>query len=130
MTISITPFPCDGKCGAWDAPFSTEEAEKVRAFHKTLDGYAKTPLRNLAETAKILGLKGLYVKDESYRFGLNAFKGLGGSYALAKVLAEKTGKAMDDLTSIARGTYTFVTRPMATMGGALPGPPSALDRRQ
>ena len=102
MTITMTSYSSDGKCGTWDAPFSTEEAEKVRTFHKTLDGYAKTPLRNLAKTAKILGLKGLYVKDESYRFGLNAFKGLGGSYALAKVLAEKTGKAMDDLTSIAR----------------------------
>ena len=109
MTITMTSYSSDGKCGTWDAPFSTEEAEKVRTFHKTLDGYAKTPLRNLAKTAKILGLKGLYVKDESYRFGLNAFKGLGGSYALAKVLAEKTGKAMDDLTSIARGTFTFVT---------------------
>ena len=59
MTITMTSYSSDGKCGTWDAPFSTEEAEKVRTFHKTLDGYAKTPLRNLAKTAKILGLKGL-----------------------------------------------------------------------
>ena len=30
--------------------------------------------------AQELGVKGIYVKDESYRFGLNAFKVLGGSY--------------------------------------------------
>ena len=31
-----------------------------------------------------LGLNSLYVKDESYRFGLNAFKVLGGSYSKLK----------------------------------------------
>ena len=92
MTITMTSYSSDGKCGTWDAPFSTEEAEKVRTFHKTLDGYAKTPLRNLAKTAKILGLKGLYVKDESYRFGLNAFKGLAEAMPLLKSLRKRREK--------------------------------------
>lgn len=54
----------------------------VRAFHKTLPGYAPTPLVALPTLAKELGVKGIYLKDESKRFGLNAFKALGASYAI------------------------------------------------
>ena len=49
--------------------------------------YAPTPLAALPETAASLGLGSIYVKDESYRFGLNAFKVLGGSYAIGNYLA-------------------------------------------
>lgn len=42
--------------------------------------------------AKYLGLRTVKVKDESYRFGLNAFKVLGGSYSMAKYIATKNGK--------------------------------------
>ncbi len=41
----------------------------------------------MKNTAQTLGLATLYVKDESYRFGLNAFKVLGGSYAIGRYLA-------------------------------------------
>ena len=37
------------------------------------------------------------LKDESYRFGLNAFKVLGGSFAMAKYLAQKLGKDISEL---------------------------------
>jgi hypothetical protein len=47
--------------------------------------------------ADFLGLKEIYIKDESYRFGLNAFKVLGGSFAIAKYIAEKTGKDVSEL---------------------------------
>ena len=47
--------------------------------------------------ASYLGVKEVYVKDESYRFGLNAFKVLGGSYAMAKYVAQQTGKAVEDV---------------------------------
>ena len=39
----------------------------------------------------------MYVKDESYRFGLNAFKVLGGSYAIGHYLAEKLGKEISEV---------------------------------
>lgn len=55
MTITMTSYSSDGKCGTWDAPFSTEEAEKVRTFHKTLDGYAKTPAEKPRKNGKNLG---------------------------------------------------------------------------
>ena len=40
----------------------------------------------------------LCVKDESYRFGLNAFKVLGGSFAMANYIADETGKDVADCT--------------------------------
>ena len=45
-----------------------------------------------------LGLGGLFVKDESYRFGLNAFKVLGGSFAMAKYIAKEMGKDVSEMT--------------------------------
>jgi diaminopropionate ammonia-lyase len=48
--------------------------------------------------AKRLGVKGIYVKDESHRFGLNAFKVLGGSYAMAKYIAGLTGRDVSERT--------------------------------
>ncbi len=79
------------------ALLSTEEAKKVRAFHESFPQYQKTPLAKLDQMATHLGVKNVFVKDESYRFGLNAFKVLGGSYAMAKYIAEKTGKDISQL---------------------------------
>ncbi|WP_010259931.1 diaminopropionate ammonia-lyase [Treponema primitia] len=69
------------------ALMSGAEAEKALAFHRSIPHYAETPLVNLKNLAARLGIKGLYLKDESYRFGLNAFKVLGGSYAIARHVA-------------------------------------------
>lgn len=71
---------------------SLEEVKKARAFHESIPQYKKTPLANLEKMAEELGLAKVCVKDESYRFGLNAFKVLGGSYAIAKYIAQKCGK--------------------------------------
>lgn len=58
----------------------------ARAFHAALPGYAPTPLYALPGLASRLGIGALYVKDEAPRFGLNAFKGLGASYAIHELL--------------------------------------------
>ena len=55
-------------------------------FHKTLSEYKPTPLIELPNLSKKLGVKNIYVKDESKRFKLNAFKGLGASYAISQSL--------------------------------------------
>ena len=68
----------------------TIAADTLR-FHKSLPGYAPAPLVSLVEKAAAHGIKDLYCKDESHRFGLNAFKGLGGSYAMFRILCEKLG---------------------------------------
>lgn len=109
MSVRMIPFSSDKKAGICDALFSVQEAEKAVAFHRSLHGYEATPLRHLKNLSKVLNISGLYVKDESRRFGLNAFKGLGGSYALAKVMAEKTGMGLEDVSKVPAGTFTFVT---------------------
>ncbi len=80
------------------ALMAPEQIEGVRAFHRSFPQYTVTPLANLKGMAERLGLGGLYVKDESYRFGLNAFKVLGGSFAMARYIAEKTGKPFEEMT--------------------------------
>ncbi|MGI6722530.1 MAG: diaminopropionate ammonia-lyase [Anaerovoracaceae bacterium] len=76
---------------------SREAAEKVRKFHRSFPEYSVTPLQSLPETAQAIGVSRLYVKDESYRFGLNAFKVLGASYAMGNVLAQRLGVDISDL---------------------------------
>ncbi|MEC6907401.1 diaminopropionate ammonia-lyase [Photobacterium piscicola] len=68
--------------------FTQKIAQETRAFHQQIEGYSPTPLVSLPHLAAYLGVKAILVKDESKRFGLNAFKVLGGSYALGRVLAE------------------------------------------
>jgi diaminopropionate ammonia-lyase len=43
-------------------------------------------------------VKDIFIKDESFRFGLNAFKVLGGSYAIAKYIAQRLGKDIGELS--------------------------------
>ena len=58
---------------------------EVLDFHQLL-GNKTTPLIHLPHLAKKLGIKNIIVKDESQRLGLNSFKALGASYAMAKQL--------------------------------------------
>ena len=76
---------------------SEKEISKVRDFHASFPQYKETPLVALDQLSKYLGLGGIYIKDESYRFGLNAFKVLGGSFAMAKYMADKLGKDISEL---------------------------------
>ena len=76
---------------------SLENVAKARAFHQSFPQYSKTPLAKLDHMAEYLGLGGLFVKDESYRFGLNAFKVLGGSFAMANYIAKQTHRDVSQL---------------------------------
>lgn len=102
----------------WLSVMSPENVAMARRFHQSFPQYDVTPLVPLDGMAAQLGLSGLYVKDESYRFGLNAFKVLGGSFSMARYIAKETGKPLsevdyDYLTSdeLARdfGQATFFT---------------------
>ncbi len=71
---------------------------EVKNFHESFDEYKQTPLIRLDEMAKFLGISEFFVKDESFRFGLNAFKVLGASYAIGKILAQKLGKDISEVS--------------------------------
>lgn len=95
-----------------------EQAEHTRRFHSGLPGYQPTPLVERKALAEKLGVGNIWVKDESHRFGLNAFKALGGSYAMGRYLSKKLGKPLEELTfeqlcaqpaRRALGEITFVT---------------------
>lgn len=75
-----------------------EVADKVQRFHQSIPGYAETPLQELKSLAAALGVGNIFIKDESPRFGLKAFKCLGGSYAMAQLLGEKLGLADEEIT--------------------------------
>ena len=80
------------------ASFSHNELVKALNFHRTIPGYEPTPLYTLPALSQKLGIKKIYLKDESQRFGLKAFKVLGGAYAMACHIAELLGKEIDELS--------------------------------
>ena len=102
----------------WDSDFfSFLEKYDILDFHKSLQGYEPTPCVALENLANKLGVKKIYVKDESKRFGLNAFKALGASYAIFRFLKKEwEGKYDDEFNSTSfqdtetinkLGSYTF-----------------------
>lgn len=77
--------------------FGREQAAQARAYHRSFPQYAQTPLVSLPAMAARLGVGGIFVKDESKRFGLNAFKVLGGSYAIGRHIAARAGLAAEKM---------------------------------
>ena len=86
-----------------------------------------------------MGLGNIYIKDESYRFGLNAFKVLGGSYAIGNYLAKRLGKSITEMPyeklvsgEIKRelGDITFVTATDGNHGRELPGQQNSFGRNR
>ncbi|MBR4907649.1 MAG: diaminopropionate ammonia-lyase [Acidaminococcaceae bacterium] len=78
-------------CAASYPRFDESVAADTLRFHKGIPAYRPTNLISLQERAAVQHVQGIYCKDESSRFGLNAFKGLGGSYAMFRILCEKLG---------------------------------------
>lgn len=76
---------------------SVENVAKALHFHRSIPQYSVTPLVELKHLAEYLGVQNIYIKDESYRFGLNAFKVLGGSFAIGQYIAKQLGKDIDEL---------------------------------
>lgn len=70
----------------------------ARQFHRQLDGYRMSPLKNLASLAAMIGVGGIWVKDESERLALNSFKVLGGSFALYQFLRKQLNIRDRELT--------------------------------
>lgn len=64
-----------------------------RGVHRRLPGYAPTPLRSLPTVASRLGLGGVWLKDESRRLGLPAYKVLGAAWATYRALTARLGSA-------------------------------------
>lgn len=86
---------------------------EVRGFHAALPGYAPTPLTELPALAAELGVGRVFVKDESCRLGLPAFKALGATWAVHRILAERATGGGDP------GPVTLVTATDGNHGRAV-----------
>ena len=62
--------------------------DDISECHRSFAQYHPIPLLSLSTLAKKLKLGSILVKDEAHRFGLNAFKVLGASYAIYCFLKE------------------------------------------
>ncbi|MEV8414959.1 diaminopropionate ammonia-lyase [Streptomyces niveus] len=86
---------------------------EVRDFHAALPGHSSTPLTELPQLAAELGVGRVFVKDESSRLGLPAFKALGASWAVHRVLAERAASGEEP------GPVTLVTATDGNHGRAV-----------
>lgn len=77
-------------------PLST--AQEAIAFHKTIPGYSVTPLVSLKKLSAKIGVKDIWVKDESKRLELGSFKVVGGSFAVYRLIQKKLGMEGKQLT--------------------------------
>jgi diaminopropionate ammonia-lyase len=68
---------------------------RVLAFHRTLPGYAPTPLVEAPLIAETLGVARVWVKDESARLGMPSFKILGASWATFRAVCSLLGRVSD-----------------------------------
>src|SRR5260370_583520 len=86
----------------------------VQAFHAGLPGYAPTPLAEVPALAAGLGVGRVFVKDESARLGLPAFKVLGASWAVHQVLSRRPAGGEVVLVTATDGNHG---RALARMAG-------------
>jgi diaminopropionate ammonia-lyase len=71
------------------AAYSYASTANVRKLHESILGYKPTELVSLKTFAEQGGIRAMLVKDESTRFGEQAFKPLGGVYAMFRVICEQ-----------------------------------------
>jgi diaminopropionate ammonia-lyase len=87
----VANWYCNPTARQWS---SSVDVRTAREFHRTLPGYAPTPLVDLPALAGELRVARVLVKDESARLGLPAFKVLGASWACTQVLERHPGAAL------------------------------------
>jgi diaminopropionate ammonia-lyase len=89
----------------------------VLDFHRSLPGYTPTRLAALPDLAPAFGVAGVYAKDESNRFGLPAFKALGASWAIHRVLRERTPAGPLTIVTATDGNHGRAVARFARLSG-------------
>ena len=118
MEMVWNPFKEEGVHSDLLEHFTPGVMERPAKFHRSVPEYAATPLVHLNGLAQQLGVANIYTKDESERFGLNAFKGLGGIYVMAEYFRRYEGLELDDYAELLERlkTHSGVTFATATDG--------------
>ena len=94
----------------------TRPGPDVLGFHESLPGYVPTRLVDVPALADELGVSRVFVKEESSRLGLPAFKVLGASYAISRALSARLGHDDALPLDVLRGRAP-ATRLIATTDG-------------
>jgi diaminopropionate ammonia-lyase len=100
---------------AWSC--APAHAAGARAFHAGLPGYRPTPLTEVPAIASELGVGRAFVKDESARMGLAAFKVLGASWAVHQVLSRRSEAGPVTLVAATDGNHGRALAWMARLRG-------------
>lgn len=87
------------------APFSAAELAAVAAYRASHPRLAPTPLRKAKSLARALGVKNLYLKDETARDTLPSFKGLGAGFAIAHLCARGSLREGDTVVCASEGNH-------------------------
>ncbi len=99
--------------GAAETILNEKGFQTAKAEITTWPGYAETRLVSLNKYAEKLGVKAIYYKDESTRFGLDSFKALGGAYAVCRLLLNKIKEATGaeaTTKDLLAGTYKDIVK--------------------
>ncbi len=83
-------------------------------FHRSLAGYAPTPLHAAPDLARAWGVGEVWLKDETERLGLPAFKVMGASWAAQRAVQEFS--AMELVTATAGNHGRAVARVARLLG--------------
>ena len=78
--------------------FPVSVAREARKFHRQIPGYKMTPLEALPNLAHMIGVGGIYIKDEAQRLELNSFKVMGGSFAIYRFMKKLLGMEDQELS--------------------------------
>lgn len=78
--------------------FPLECGRDARKFHRQIPGYNMTPLVALPNLAQLMGVGGVYIKNEAERLNMNSFKVMGGSYAIYRLVKQLLGREDEDLS--------------------------------
>ncbi|KAJ3938785.1 uncharacterized protein N0V96_010889 [Colletotrichum fioriniae] len=79
----------------------------AQAFHQQLPAFARTPLISLEDIAQELGVRAVYIKDESNRLGLPSFKILGASWGTYRAITTELHLPADThLNDVAKAAQT------------------------
>ncbi|MEV6117792.1 diaminopropionate ammonia-lyase [Streptomyces sp. NPDC052109] len=117
-TLPLPPWTLRPGARAWRCAPAPAEA---REFHRALPGYSPTPLTELPSLAADFGISRVFVKDESSRLGLPAFKALGASWAIHRILAARaasgTAPGPVTLVSATDGNHGRAVARMARLHG-------------
>lgn len=87
----------------------------VAAFHASIPGHAATTLHEVPALADELGVGRLFVKEESSRLDLPAFKVLGVSWAVARVLLDRADRQTSTGAELGPVTWARLSAVAATV---------------